>query len=348
MSIELSESMIAARQGSVAPATNRPNLTGSILEPASWSAHQLMFTSADTGAANLYWPWVIKTDKISAPLDAYYMYFSTDHNSGVGGIYMASAPSPLGPWTQRGLVYVDPASSWGSNVGQTETPAVVWDQHNSVLRMFYQQSGAKYGASNVTNALGDQSTLSATSTDGVTWTKDPAFVLDIPAANYVYGNGHTGYFLPFQTRTGMYAYSLAGGTDFGAFTMWRCRGQLNDWQSNWQKLPFSQEFTQGGTLAGRRIEWNSCFVANSGGVDYLIGRASDGASGGATSNCRIVAARISPSYDSIIERPTVIWSPVEAWESTDMRSVCPYIENGVLYVYYTINKTHIGVITHVL
>lgn len=323
---------------------NTPNLVDSLLDPTSWSGHTKLFSAGDTSAATVYWPWVIKTDKITNPLDRYYMYFSTDHDAGMGGIFLASAPTPMGPWTQRGLVYVDTSTA----NGQTETPTVMWDAFDGVFRMFYQQISAKYGVGNASQAIGDQSTLSATSTDGINWTKDPNFINDIPSGGKVYGDGHTGYFILFRTPRGLFAYSLAGGGGGPAFVKWQCRGKSNDWKTDWRPLSFNLEMTQGTPLNGRRIEWNSSFVVASGGVEYWVGRLSDGAYGLNSANCLIGIAPISPDYRQLLERPVVIWSPTDAWETIDMRSVSHFQEAGILYVYYTIAKSHIGVISHVL
>ncbi len=311
----------------------------------SWSEPvRLVTAGADTPAATVYWPFVVKTDRIASPLGRYYLYYSTDHDAGAGGVYMSYSDNLSGPWVSYGEVYTDSAA--GSS--QTETPSVLWDSHAGNFRLFYHQVSAKYGVSDASSALGVQSTLSATSSDGLTWTKDPDFVLDVPALADVHGDGHTGYFLPFRTRRGTFAYSLYGGGDGPDFVLWRCVGGLDDWRTDGASLGYEYHMTQGAPLDGRRVEWNSSFVAESGGVEYLVARLNDGASGSDPGDCLIAVAPISADYRKVVGRPVVVWEASQTWETENLRSVCPYIENGVLYVLYSVNETTIGMISHVL
>lgn len=317
--------------------------TGSLMDASSWSARTYLFTASDTAAATVYWPWVIRTDQIASPLGRYYMYFSTDHDAGSGGIYLAYSNSLMGPWTQYGLVYQDLAST-ASGQGQTETPSVIWDPYVSKFRMFYQNYGAKYGSGNSLTALGQQSTLSATSTDGKTWTKDPNFILDMPSTTAVHGDGHTGYFLPFATRRGLFGYSLGGGTSGSDFILWKCRGA--DWESDWKPLGYATHMTS--TLSTTRvIAWNHSFVVESSGVEYLVARFTTGNGGAAANDDRIVVAPISADYRSLMATPTIIWSGDQVWEGVNLRTLTPFVENGFLYIFYDVNGK-IGVFRHVL
>lgn len=323
--------------------TSYPNKSGSLLDGSSWSAHQLLFdeTASPDG---VYWPWIFKTDKLPSPLDAYYMYYSTDHSATGGGIFLATAPTPLGPWTQRGLVYKDVAT--GST--QTETPSVLWEEETGSLRMFYQQVTAKYGASDALSAIGVQSTLAAISSDGLNWTKDPNFILDIPSANALQGDGHCGYFLPFQTSTGTFGYSLCGGGYGGATILWKSSGRVSKWTTDWQQLGYNRHLTKGSPLDGRIPAYNHAFVVESGGVAYWIGRLTSGAFGGGAGDDRIAIAQIAADYRTLMSRPSIIWEADESWETSDLRSVTFYTENGLLYVLYTIAGLKMGVFTHVL
>lgn len=318
---------------------------GSLTDAASWSARTYLFQTSDTAApTEIYWPWLIKTDHIPNPLGKYYLYFSTDHHGGSGGIYMAYAESPLGPFTQYGQVYVDLSTP---SIGQTETPSVIWDDYIGKYRMYYQQTAAKYGAGNATSAIGAQSTLSATSADGLSWVKDPAFILDMPFTSAVHGDGHTGYFLPFRTRNGLFAYSLAGSTEGADFNLWTCTGTPADWVSDWRTLGYSRHITQGAPLGGRMIAWNHSFIVESGGLSYIVARLSSGASGADLNDDRIVVAQISPNYRNIMTRPQIIWAGEDAWEGTNLRAITPFVEGGILYVYYNVFGKF-GVFSHVL
>ncbi len=329
------------RQGAAIKNRHDAKTSRHISDSAAWSGHLLQFEASDTAADTLYWPWVISTEEITSPLDAFYMYFSTDHDATVGGIYMASAPTPTGPWTQRGLVYVD--DTGGS---QTETPSVIYDRDAGTFRMFYQQASAKYGAGNATSAIGVQSTLSATSSDGLTWVKDTSFILDIPSPwGTVHGDGHTGYFTPFVGKNGLCAYSLHGGGNGGECVLWEGKTPAV-WATNRVSLGYGYELTGGLTYS--RVEWNHCSIVEASGQEYVFGLITDGVSGGAEKNARLFASRVSANYRFLTEAPKIIWEPDEAWESADIRSCCSLFVDGVLYVYYTIGKTKIGVMSHVL
>jgi hypothetical protein len=300
--------------------------------------------------STVYWPCVIRTDNIAAPLARYYMYYSTDHGSSSGtpsgGIAMAYADSPLGPWKNYGQVYVDPASQSGANLGETETPSVMWDPLSNEFRMFYQQIGAQWGAGNSNNAVGQQSTLSCTSTNGITWTKDPDFILDIPSLTAQHGDGHTGYFTPFETKNGLFAYSLYGGTNGADFVLWKNNGPLDVWTSDRVTLGYSIDLLQGTTI--RHTGWNCSSVVESQGIEWWVGRLSNFASGANAADCIIGCAPISKNYRHLMRAPVTVWSPTLAWESSDMRCCQPFIDNNTAYYFYTIAKNYVGVTYHAL
>lgn len=328
-------------------------------DPASWIKSPVPITRSTIAASvsgepagqysTIYWPWVIRTDNLPNPLGQYYMYYSTDHGisggAATGGIGMMFGPTPLGPWTNYGQVFVDTASQSPGN-GETETPSVVWDPYSNNYRMFYHQNGAQWSGG---NAIGQQSTLSATSTDGITWTKDANFILDVPNLLWQHGDGHLGYFLPFQGRSGLFAYSLYGGTVGADFALWACDGPLNSWQTEGGTLGYSSHLLPTSILGeAGHTGWNSSFVVQSGGQEWWVGRLSNFAAGATAANCRIAVAPISLDYKKLLARPVVIWRPTLPWESNDLRMCNPYIEGGVLYVYYSIAKNYVGVISHAL
>lgn len=301
-----------------------------------WTKHGLQFVNTDTDAATVYWPWVLYVaDLIDDPIDDFYLWFSTDHHNGAGGIYLATGPTPTGPWTQQGLVYQDAVGG-----RQTETPSVIWDPRAGALRMYYQQIAA-------TGAFGTQSTLSATSLDGETWTKDADFLIDIPGANMIHGDGHTGYFHPFAGRDGWHAYSLCGGGSGPDFVLWRpATSGLDRWLTDYIALGYETQWTQ--ALGARRVEWNMSFCVSYLGADYLVHMLSNGASGTTPADNRLAVAPISADKRKLMGPPEVIWEPTLAWEGNNLRSSNQLIYNGRVYIYYTIATTHVGVISHPL
>lgn len=292
--------------------------------------------------SSIYWPCVIRTDNIANPLGRYYLYYSTDHDAGAGGIAMMYGPTPLGPWTNYGQVFIDTSGG-----GQTETPWVMWDPYNSNLRLFYHNNAARWGAADANVAVGQQSTLSATSTNGLTWTKDPNFILDIPGANEIHGDGHTGYFCPFYTRNGLFAYSACGGTIGADFVLWECRGPLNEWQTDYVSLGYESHLFWGETPA-RFIGWHNSFAVESQGALWWIGRLHDFVAGVTPSDSRIGLAPLSADLRHIVNKPVTIWNPTAAWETANVRGAHPFIEDGVLYVYYTCSGNYVGVMAHAL
>lgn len=68
-----------------------PGTPGALNDPSSWSERSLLITAgADTPASTVYWPWVIRTDRIANPLGRYYMYYTTDHDARAGASFMES------------------------------------------------------------------------------------------------------------------------------------------------------------------------------------------------------------------------------------------------------------------
>lgn len=343
---------IAADGTLIVAAPALENRNNELRDAASWSAHTLLISGSDTTTTSIMWPWVIKTDRIASPLAKYYMYYSTDH--GNGGIRMSYSNSLTSGWTLYGQVFNDP-----SGLGSTESPSIIWDSEDANFKMYYQNFGAKFGGSDSIGAIGIQSTLCAISTNGLAWTKDPYFIVDLPNTNTQAGDGHTGYFLPFKTKRGLFAYSLYGGTNSNTMVLWHAKGKLggalgtnnfisNSWHSDRIGLGYGVDMTQGGELAGRAINWLSSFVVESDGTEYLISLFDNLVSGGTAKSACLVCTPISSNYKAIINRPQIIWRPTETWESVDIRTVTPFVENGILYVFYSIGKVSIGVFSHAL
>jgi len=338
---------------------------GDLTDIDSWSNHELLFTASQTSSPTVFWPWVIETSKIVGAFAKYYMYFSTDHDSGAGGIYMAYADSMDGPWTQYGQVYVDTATT---GIGQTETPSVIWDDENSRFIMYYQQSGAQWTAGNATDAIGQQSTLACHSTDGLSWTKDPYFILDVPDLTSQLGDGHTGYFMPFRTKRGWFGASVYGGTISSGAILWRNAagpfgGEVDGiartgWTSDRCLLGYSADIMYNALSAVwgtsdivRTVRFGNSFVVESGGVEYLIFAVSVPVLYPTDQVQRIYIAPVSADYRSIIGRPRLIWEPEEDWDEVSgdgLHCITPFIDNGVLHILYTTAAANVGVISHVI
>lgn len=309
-------------------------------EKDSWSAHHLLLTASTTiaaglsGSASVYWPCIVTTERLESPLGRYYMFFSTDHAAGQGGIFMAYADSVLGPWTPVGRVY------WDSAGLQTETPDVIWSEHDQCWVMYYQQNGAKYGPDDSLTPIGVQSTLCATSTDLLSWTKDPNFVIQkVPG---MYGDGHTGYFRSYWTPEGLCARSLFGGTDYAMTATYRHRGgtlkgfvsggiYLNQWDIIDVQPSFFESDKKATNMLDQKITWSSH------GVDWAVVTYGQTSSG--------VGSRVMKHYAVPLDKnrrniyPDVrfeIWEAEEVFDGGgDIRSSMTFVENGIVYVLYT-------------
>lgn len=310
---------------------------GSLLDPDSWKRQATQFLSSDTTLDSVFWASVIDTTNIiSGALAKYYLYVSTDHSAGTGGIGLLTGSSPIGPWSWHSVVYTDVSSG-----SQTETPAVVWDEQGQRLIMYYQQLG-------VSGAAGQQTTLAAESTNGISWAKIAAFKNDVPSATSQHGDGHTGYFFPFQTDEGWIAYSLYGGTVQYGYVIWRPdKGNVGiSWKTDGRSLGYATHMTQGTPLNAR-----DCMimgVVRSGGSLFAIVRCFDGGASGASPQDGLVCiAKIGSDYRHITSRPVPIWTPSGA-ESTNLRSVTWAVFDGVLYVYFALDGTSVECISHVL
>lgn len=89
-----------------------------------------LFSASATPFASVYYPFVIRPgDVIPGTLDTYYLFVSSDHDTGgPGGIALLTAPARTGPFTSRGTVFVD------TTIGdQSETPAVLWMRNKTMV-----------------------------------------------------------------------------------------------------------------------------------------------------------------------------------------------------------------------
>lgn len=144
----------------------------------------------------MYWPWMVHMEPIlgDAAIDKFYLYYSSDHGGAAGGIGLATSPTPTGPFTDKGRIYVDSVEG-----NSTETPSVIWNESTNKFHMYYHN----YGAGR------EQSSLLATSDDGVNWTRY-GIVIDVPDIEFP-GDGHTGYMHVYKFGKTWVAHHLMGG-----------------------------------------------------------------------------------------------------------------------------------------
>lgn len=288
--------------------------------------------------SSIYWLTVVKAEGLfPRPLGKYYGYVSTDHAA--GGIAMCYGPTPKGPWTFYGQVYIDAAGG-----GDSETPQIWPDPNNpGTAYLFYHNSS-------VPGAIGAQSTLCATTTDGITFTKVSTFILDLLGTNAESGDGHTGYVSMFEGDSGIHAYGLYGGAGTARFVLWNIQRSMTNWISDRKSLGYALHLTQGAPLNGRYPSWNtSVVVRNRKGQRYWVGRMTDFVSGATPTNSLIAVAPISSDYRQLLGRPVVIEDPTLPWQSTNLRSLTSYLDRdtNILYL-YPCYPGYIGVIENAL
>lgn len=164
-----------------------------------------IWDAARSAFGSVYWPYVVKVGHLPIdPLDEYYMYISTDHNYGQGGVpdggmELVSAPGLNGPWTSRGIVYADPGAS-----DSIETGSVIWNEQTSMFHLFHQRYDA--------HTDGGQATCLSMSANGRTGWTPFKVILDAPAGWRPNGQLHTGYFRPFRFGNWWAGYSLSSNS----------------------------------------------------------------------------------------------------------------------------------------
>jgi len=348
-----------------------------------------LFTNASQAPgyalASIYWFAPFPLYKyVSNPIAKYIAPYSTDHDSGQGGISLAlcgdpakDSDRPLGPWSQYqppsgvgnpvlpGAVFVDRRVATGVSpqtgaavttindaAGQTETPSIIWDSKIGGPRMFYQQiNGAWTPPSGVeTASYAGQCTLSCVSMDGGrTWTKDPNFIIDhLPG--YLGVGGHTGYFNTFQVNDRWEAYHLVRDTNRSTFGLSHAIDGGSEWSRDYRELGLYMHVVPRPDGVRRFISWNHCQVVRMKDGLKLIGIASNFSSGSTPKDARIIMAPIADDLRTITGPVEIIWSPTLAWESGDLRSVNIMVDYGVIYVFYLCKTLagaqNVGVLTY--
>lgn len=273
-----------------------------------------VFTNAQSAFPTILWPSVLNvSEMIANPMDAYYMWYSTDHELSAYGIGLATAPAPTGPWTDYGLVYRDEVQGV-----ETETPSVLWT--GTEFFMYYQQAAAGW----------NQSTLLAKSPDGVTWTRF-GVVLDVANTTDQPGDGHTGYFTPFYIGGRIVGYSLVGGGDYSRGGMWFSNdGEV--FTRDPRALGYAADFAA--QLGGRRPSWHHSQVILWQGRLLWIGRVVLPVSGATTADAFLAVAPISDDLRTFTAPPRPLLTASDAWESADLRAWSLLADGGRLYIYY--------------
>lgn len=239
-----------------------------------------ILTQAASGLATIYWPWIYRVgDKIDGALGEFYLDFSTDHDTGAGGVKTMYADHPAGPWTLRAGTYLDSVGT------QTETPTVIWNPETSLFHRYYQVKEPGQG----------QYTVVATSPDALTWTR-VGRITQMPTTVAGRGAVHTGYFTCYRYGGLWVGHSLSGGNYHTA--MWFSRDGL-DWTLDPRQIVADVDITGNNDLrlnwAARAFVWrgqllNALSITNfSSGEETNVGNA--------------YTARLAPDLRSLASPP---------------------------------------------
>jgi|GEM_PF-4341834 len=310
-----------ARNGSISTVNNRFKLTriGQIL------------LASQTSLPTIYWPSIIRTDKIVGALGTYYMYFSTDHG-GVNSKINLAYSNNLTNWTEFGTVVT--ALNQLGVVGESETPSVVYDEFFGKFRMYWQTypdpSGLGYA----------QSTQISESEDGINWTYVKT-ALDIPLDS-ITGNGHNGYFDILKHSNIYIATHLMGGGEQSYLSRSYSYDGLN-----WFTSPFVVTAERHGAFpdaSGAAGVGNFSEVAHFryNGRNYAVSRLGTNVGGASGTDPKVVNLGIVELCDdhvTIAGKGELLKEMNETNETNDIRSIRPFQDiDGTMYIIYNCNN----------
>lgn len=288
---------------------------------------------ADQTASSLLWPWLADGFK-DGITNRFVMVWSTDHASHASsGTWLATSPTPEGPWDQHGMIFRDDVTGGE----QHETPSLKWDAANARWLMYYQLKNIPGKTSQQTLVATAPSILDANG-DPESWT-----VIGI-AAEELYtqsaGDGHSGYFNPFEWDGGDFAYGLYGGTDNSRKAFWISQDGGLTYRVHPKIMQNGQHLIRhitGFDPATWNIKHNSGATVERNGQLWLIAPVGAAASGGAEIPIgRICAFRVD-SDGVTLGRAIDITPPLQAWEDpalgVDMLGNC-VMYNSKVYLCY--------------
>lgn len=259
--------------------------------------------------SNIQLPSVIKAkDYFESPIDNYYMYFS--YVSGSGGIALATAPSPEGPWTpyNYGAPIITSTLS-GDSKGDVTGAAPIWNNESSELNMYYSQA--------------KNSVMLATSKDGINFNFKKK-VIDLSDFN---GKSSQAYQVSVYNNEitdngNKYTMLLTGNVGGKRQVNYATSQNGEDWEVNEEALITPIDKDKGNIASPRLLIWdnNKYIVFHNSNGDIEIESISD--------DFRAVQ-RIGTLYDSVLEEP----------DSNKASDAWFYEEDNILHMYYTAGST---------
>ena len=259
---------------------------------------------------------VICTDGIIAsPINKFYMYWA-GHDG--GGIWLSTAPHPLGPWTTHGQVITDRSmydsqSEYDNQPGpHISSPEVIFMPELNILRMYFHR------------AFGGQFTEYCHSANGLTWTKQPGRITTY-SLDGSWNENETSYLR--VVRLNEVYYATYQGRDRRANVKGLGFGISNDGITfKWSDMPlfyntqFKDEYTPHADLGGA-----PCLVNLKGQLWVFFG---DG-----VTNRTIKASPVNDPFERYPLVKSVLLS-TETWEGGMVESPNCLYHEGYLYMYY--------------
>lgn len=282
---------------------------------------------------SLYWPWVVKCSDfgLDVPADEEYrMYYSTDHDSGAGGIgCITSADPTFTPFDDLGVIYTDTVSG-----SQTETPALIAQPRDPDGKPFYLY----YQNKDAAPPYMTQSTVFAKSADGLSgWTRvgtiidpkiqqpDPGYGVD----EWEFYETHTGYFKPYRIGNRWIADHLLSGSPVGK------GGMSHSYEGRrW----FMDPRPKGGTayaFDGLGYSSGNDHVFFN-GMPWRVGSVGIGGSGIDERDQDLMAWPVSWDFVHVLGPPQMLLDlhTGPSWEVPNYRASFLYLEGGNAYLYY--------------
>lgn len=307
-----------------------------------------IMTIANQSLTSMAWPCLIEVDDIFGGPGPYgerfRIYYGTDHStsSTLSGVGLLTAANVLGPWTDRGKVFVD---STGGN--QSETPTVIWVPETQTFHLYYHQVGATGATSGEVIKLATMSL--ATARVGDSWTITSAvpngILIDTPSwdSHAVQASDGYGYMKPWRVGNRWFATHLSAGTNYGRMSLSISKDGIN-WRTDPRPLGYHAHLVPSGTQttlsAGNPLVWN--------GQRWWLGAIATFTSGGNTVQGVFTIAPVSQDWRRLEAEPTVLFGYSQAWETDtgaspfgpdyiDMRSGASAIvgKDGKIYVVYS-------------
>lgn len=314
---------------------------------STWGGIGLALSDSPTGPFVQYTPPGPSTQDASCPGT-----YTNGHANQAGAVYMDAQAGSTTPNTVWGTPGAAPTAGT-INYMQCETPSVIWDEQIGMFRMFYQVGSVNGRAvfsrpadptatpslyETFYSATGAQSTLSATSPDGVAWTKDRNFIIQPIWQSHSPGDGHSGYFLPSRYAGHWSAYHLWGSTNYARFALSRASGYgASDWQTDNRELgPWAHICGLSSSSAAMGINWNNMHLIEGRDGPIGIGTISEFVSGGSARESALIVVPMSRDLRKPLCRPSIasFVSGALPWESTDLKGISVMQDGGKTYVYY--------------